>query len=170
MTDRETRLAELLDKQALTELVYRYARAVDRKDLDRLGRLYHRDAHHDHGGLFAGTPQEFVDWLKASMGDVETQHLIANALFVVEGDRARGEIYTVNFHHMPGQASNYIAGGRYLDDYVRHEGRWLFARRLRVIDWSEERPAQAGGTAALILRGKALPEDAAQALEPFFRD
>lgn len=169
MTDRHALLGELLDKQELTELVYRYARAVDRKDFDRLGALYHPDGEHDHGGLFSGRPQAFIDWLKASMGAVETQHLIANALFVVEGDSARGEIYTVNFHHNPATASNYVAGGRYLDHYVRHEGAWVFARRLRVVDWSEERPAQAGATAALIARGMALPHDAAQALEPFFR-
>ena len=165
-----SRLEVLADKQALQELVLRYARAVDRKDFDRLKALYHPDARHDHGGMFAGGPGELIAWLKQSMVNMDTQHLVANSLFVIDGDTAKGEVYTINFHHFPGTSSNYIAGGRYLDRYVRHEGRWVFQQRTRVVDWSEERTAKPGATAASLLRGCALPHDPSLALEPFFAD
>ena len=164
----QDQLRLLVDKQALQELVLRYSRLVDRKDFDRLAALYHPDGRQDHGAMFAGTAADFVAWLKRSMVDIETQHLVANSLFVVDGDTARGEIYTVNFHHFPNTGMNYVAGGRYLDRYVRHHGQWLFLSRTRVIDWSEERPSQPGSTASTVLRGKAWSDDASQMLTPFF--
>lgn len=170
MTAVQSQILVLLDKQELQELVLRYARLVDRKDFARLAHLYHPDGRHDHGGMFAGGPTPFIAWLQRSMGDIETQHLVANSLFMVEGDTAKGEIYTVNFHHLPATESNYVAGGRYLDRYVRYEGRWVFQSRTRVIDWSEERPANPGATASELLRGKALQDDPANALAPFFEN
>lgn len=169
-TGEPSRLEVLADKQELQELALRYARAVDRKDFDRLARLYHPDAHHAHGGMFAGRPADFIIWLKKSMVNMDTQHLVANSLFEIDGDTAKGEIYTINFHHFPATNSNYVAGGRYLDRYVWHEGRWVFKERTRVIDWSEERPANPGATGASLLRGSALPHDPSRSLEPFFTD
>ena len=166
----QSRLEVLADKQELQELVLRYARAVDRKDFDRLKALYHPDARHDHGGMFAGGPGELIAWLKQSMVNMDTQHLVANSLFEVDGNTAKGEIYTVNFHYFPATNSNYVAGGRYLDRYILHEGRWVFQERTRVIDWSEERPANPGATGASLLRGSALPHDPSRSLEPFFAD
>lgn len=166
----QSQLLVLVDKQELQELVLRYARLIDRKDFARLAHLYHPDGHHDHGSMFAGGPKQFIAWLQRSMGDIETQHLVANSLFMVEGDTAKGEIYTVNFHHLPASESNYIAGGRYLDRYVRHEEHWVFQSRTRVVDWSEERPANSGATASGLLRGKAWREDPANALAPFYEN
>lgn len=143
----------LADKQELYELNLRYARAVDRKNFDNLRALYAPDAIHDHGGMFKGSPDQFVAWLTNSMVDIETQHLVANSLFHVTGDTATGEIYTINFHYMPKLSLNYIAGGRYLDHYVKVNGAWHYQSRLRVIDWSEERPASIGETAANLVKG-----------------
>lgn len=168
--EAQSQLVVLADKQELQELVLRYARAVDRKNFDQLATLYHPDAHHDHGGMFAGPVDEFVAWLKRSMVDMDTQHLVANSLFMVDGNTAKGEVYTINFHHFPKTASNYIAGGRYLDRYVRHEGCWVFQERTRVIDWSEERAAEPGTTGSSLLRGRALPDDPSRTLEPFFAE
>lgn len=156
---RDPAVVELLDRQALQQLVLRYARAVDRKDFDRLCGLYHPDAHHDHGGMFAGSPAEMVRWLRETMVDIETQHLIANSLFSIQGTQAQGEIYSVNFHYFPKSGRNYIAGGRYLDRYEKRDGIWRFTSRRRVIDWSEERPASSAQTAATLIRGAPYPND-----------
>lgn len=170
MTLHPSRLQVLADKQELQELVLRYARAVDRREFAKLATLYHPDGCHDHGGMFKGRPADFIEWLTQSMVDMETQHLVANSLFVVESGTARGEIYTVNFHHFPTSGTNYVAGGRYLDHYVRHDGRWVFHTRTRVVDWSEERPANAGMTAATLLRGSFGLDDPSRSLSPFYDD
>lgn len=143
----------VIDKQALYELNLRYARAVDRKNFEALRALYAPNGFHDHGGMFKGSPDQFIAWLTKSMVDIETQHLVANSLFHVTGETATGEIYTINFHTMPKLSSNYIAGGRYLDHYIKINGTWHYQSRLRVIDWSEERPASIGNTAANLVKG-----------------
>ena len=49
---------QVADRQALTELVALYCRAVDRRDFALLEQLYHPEAVHDHGGLFRGSREE----------------------------------------------------------------------------------------------------------------
>jgi hypothetical protein len=43
------------------ELLSRYLRSVDRGDIDTLRACYLPGATEDHGGLFAGLAQDYVD-------------------------------------------------------------------------------------------------------------
>ena len=56
-------LQELIDKQALQELVLSYCRACDRRDFVLLRTLYHDDAVDEHGAMFCGSADEYVAWL-----------------------------------------------------------------------------------------------------------
>ena len=156
-------LEVLLVQQALQELVCRYSRAIDRRDFGQLRRLYLPDAEHDHGGLFRGDVTAFIAWLEQSPAAMRTHHFVGNALFHVDGERAEGEIYTINYHVLPASADeparDYIAGGRYLDHYRCQDGRWYFARRQRVIDWRHQRPSAPGGTGATIVEGSTGADD-----------
>ncbi len=153
-------LQQLADRQALTDLVALYCRAVDRRDFELLERLYHPDATHDHGGLFRGSRGEFLAFLQRAMTQVVTHHFVGNALFVIDGDRAEGEVYTINYHVIgDSERRDYVAGGRYLDHYVRHDGRWVFMSRQRVIDWAHEGPTADAGVAGALTRGAAGPTD-----------
>ena len=58
-------LQALLDKQEITELLTRYLRSVDRGDVATLRSCYLPGATEDHGGLFAGPAQEYVDSVAA---------------------------------------------------------------------------------------------------------
>ena len=58
MTDNE-KLEELVAKQAITEVLYRYARGWDRYDEETIRSCFHPDSEHAHGG-FTGTSQDFV--------------------------------------------------------------------------------------------------------------
>lgn len=159
-------LQDLLDRQALNDLVAQYSRAIDRRDFALLTRLYHPDAVHDHGPMFRGPPAAFVAWLKAHMTpNIATQHFVGNAIFAVSADRAEGEIYTINYH-VTGGAHDYIAGGRYLDHYIKANDRWLFAARQRVIDWTHERATNESKAASGLARGTADPSDPSFAALP----
>ncbi len=46
---RDPALQELLDKQAIHEVLLRYCRGVDRRDEEVLRSVYHADAIHEHG-------------------------------------------------------------------------------------------------------------------------
>lgn len=131
----------LVDKQALHELVLTYCRACDRRDFALVRSLYHDDAIDDHGAMFCGPPDDFVKWLPQAMSAFEaTSHSIANALFVVDGDRAEGELYANAYHRThPPDAKEIVIGGRYLDRYERR-GEWKFLHRSLVLDWCRVEP------------------------------
>ncbi|MFF2108453.1 MULTISPECIES: nuclear transport factor 2 family protein [Rhodococcus] len=42
-------LKNLLDKQAITDVIHRYCRGVDRCDVEILKSVYHSDSYDDHG-------------------------------------------------------------------------------------------------------------------------
>jgi SnoaL-like protein len=54
-------LQALLDKLQIAEFLTRYLRSVDRGDVDTLRSCYLPGATEDHGGLFAGPAQDYVD-------------------------------------------------------------------------------------------------------------
>jgi hypothetical protein len=79
---------------------------------------------------------------------VATQHAVNNHTVVVDGDAATGEAYCTASHIRRaegGGLENHMWAIRYQDRYVRRDGRWLFAHRVLVIDWTETRPASPPG-------------------------
>ena len=55
----DPRLAALLDKQEIEEVVLRYCRGIDRRDFELVRSCYHPDARDRHGS-FDGTVDEYV--------------------------------------------------------------------------------------------------------------
>lgn len=135
-------LQQLLDQNALRELNTRYCRAVDRRDFVLLKSLYHAGAKEDRGAIYAGSGEGFADWAAADAANYElTVHRLFNMLFVIEGDRAQGEIYAEAYHRTVGEnAAEVVAGGRYLDHYEKREGRWGIVSRTATVDRCEMRP------------------------------
>ena len=141
----EAALRELLDKQAIRDLVQRYCRAIDRRDFALLRTLYHAEAIDDHGDYFCGPAREFIDRLPGIMaGNRVTSHNVCNMLIETEGDYAEGEIYTLAYHlsETDGEATDFLVGGRYLDRYIRDGGAWKFLHRKIVMDWNQLAPSR----------------------------
>ena len=143
----EQRLSAMADKAELRELVDRYARAIDRRDMALLRDCYHPDAVDNHGTLFSGGIDAYIEWQPQIMGTFENSaHYILNAVFALggdvgNGDEAQGEVYFFGIHRNPGPdpVHGYV-GGRYLDHYRRGaDGRWRFSQRDLVWDWAENR-------------------------------
>lgn len=136
-------IEDVVAKQACTDLVYRFARAVDRCDADMILSLFHPDGTDDHG-QFKGTAAEFAVWVIPVLETMErTQHFIGNVLIDVRGDQAWGESYFIANHDMTGPDSapiRYVVAGRYLDTFERREGDWLIRHRACVFDWNATHP------------------------------
>lgn len=160
-------LLTLLDKQQLHELNVRYCMGVDRKDQTMLASLW-TDAGSMDFGLFKGSAQEFCELIVLNNPAVRiAHHFISNELYEVHGDIATGQSYvigtTVNVMD-DGSFQDQLAGGRYLDTYVRENGRWLFSSRIFVIDWLHAQQTLAdyqSGIAAAAVNGKPSTEDMA---------
>ncbi|OBJ58203.1 nuclear transport factor 2 family protein [Mycobacterium sp. 1423905.2] len=135
----EARLALMLARDELHQLVTAYCRAVDRADYDALRRLYHPDATDSHGSFSTGGVEEFIAQLQAAQPYVRvSQHNITTTNFAIDGDTARGEVYCLAFHTFAGAEHDVdvVIGGRYLDTYSRHDGHWKFRHRTIVTDWA----------------------------------
>ena len=152
--DRDAALSALLDKQALHELAMRYSRAIDRRDPELLASVYHPDAHDEHGTFFDGPASAFVANLEKTMAVFAvSQHMIGNASYRLDGDRAEGELYFTAYHRtLPPDPRHEIVRGRYLDRYERRGCEWRIAYRRLVWDsyeTTEVRPSDTETLAAL---------------------
>ena len=116
-------IQELLDKQAIAELVHNYSRAVDRKDWTLLRDLYTQDGVDDHAALFCGPADDFVKWLEGASAHLDGMaHQVHSILIGVDGDAAWGEAYVTSYNRWPdgkGGFEEFVQGLRYLDTLRR---------------------------------------------------
>jgi hypothetical protein len=130
----------LRDHEEIRQLLYRYARGVDRADLDLIRSVYAAGGTDRHGP-FDGPGEEFaevvVDGAKQVWNWVGNHH-ITNMSVHLDGDRARAEVYFLAFHpHADnGHPEMGIISGRYLDVLERQGERWGIVRRVVVSDWT----------------------------------
>ncbi|MEH3140597.1 MAG: nuclear transport factor 2 family protein [Mycobacterium kyogaense] len=133
----------MLDEFALQRLVHRYCRAVDRGDAELLRSLYHHGASDQHGGFSSGTATDLVAQITAARPYLKAmQHHVTTVNFMVgQGDlagTAEGEVHMLAVHTVGAgdRDVDVIVGGRYLDKYEKHAGRWGFIHRMIVTDWA----------------------------------
>jgi SnoaL-like domain len=116
-------LQALLDKQEIAELLTRYLRSVDRGDVATLRACYLPGATEDHGGLFAGPAQDYVDSVAAALTHprARTSHNMTNLLIALDGDVATAESYCVTFARIKadGQYFHSFTGARMIDRLER---------------------------------------------------
>ena len=119
-------LQALLDKQEITELLTRYLRSVDRGDVATLRSCYLPGATEDHGGLFAGPAQEYMDSITAALTHprARTSHNMTNLLIELDGDVATAESYCVTFARIKADGEYYhsFTGARMIDRLERRDG------------------------------------------------
>lgn len=133
MEDRR-RLHELLDKQAITEVLYRYCRGVDRGDRELLASVYHDDGIDDHG-FWKGLGKDFaafINDMSRDSGSRNCQHMISNVLIELDGDVAYVESYSDAVRDTGTHRESIQT--RYLDRFERRGGEWRIAHRLVVRD------------------------------------
>ena len=135
MPTNEAAFRELLDKEAIRDLVLLYSRAIDRKDVDLLRDLYTDDATDSHGDSFDGPADKYCDFIAASLpymtysGHHGCNHLIPDG--------------------QGGQLEDLMAV-RYIDNYRRcADGKWRFSKRVVTYDMKLQRPFTGGGLMAL---------------------
>jgi hypothetical protein len=135
----ETKLIELLDKEAIRTLVYAYCNAADRQDQDKMRSLYWEDAIDDHGAMSTGPAMDFIDKLPEIQAPMEIlHHNVTSMNIAVEGNYAEGEIYILAFHKVRAEDRSYdvLVGGRFFDKYSRRDGVWKYQHHRILADWT----------------------------------
>lgn len=142
--------AELADREAIRDCLYRYCRAIDRLDEPLLRSVYWPGAVDEHVG-FEGTGEEFVEHVFEALTPLDqTMHSLSNILIDVAGDDARVESYFHAFHRIPredGSRWDLIVGGRYVDRFEKRGDVWKIGHRVVIIDWLREYPDSADWSA-----------------------
>ena len=136
MVHADDEVRALLDERAITTVLMRYARGIDRRDFALVASCYHPGATDDHGS-FRGTVEEFIPWVQTALERFDTtMHLLGNVLIDLDGDTAHVETYCVAYHRLVGRDVDSIAGLRYVDRFERREGDWRIADRTIVVEWN----------------------------------
>lgn len=164
-------LAELADREAIRECLYRYARGVDRLDADMLRSAYWPDCIDNHLE-FSGDAEAFIAWAFPIMGTMDqTQHMIANVLIALDGQRADVESYFYGYHRInapDGTKADVIGAGRYLDTFEKREDEWRILRRTVMTDWFRQYPDSADWEAGMLglkpPMGSRFPDDPSYSL------
>lgn len=130
-------LRELLDRTAIQDVLLRYARGVDRRDLDLVASCFTPDATYE-GALARGTIADALARLRDRMARYDsTMHFIGNQLIEIRGDLANSETYAIAYHRLTeaGEVKLFTVGVRYLDELTRDAGVWRIRRRVVKTEW-----------------------------------
>jgi len=158
----DSALRALLDREEIRDVLFRYCRAVDRRDLELFRSVYHPDAVHEHGS-HAQKGQDFAKLVVDSMVRfAATTHFLTNHRIDLRGDVAHVESYCLACHReeRDDEKTDLVMALRYIDRFERRDGVWRIAHRLAVHDWSREDPvARDWPGAADVVRGRRDRDD-----------
>ncbi len=130
----ESKLRDLIDRQAIWDVIMRYARGIDRLDREMVRSCYWDDAIDDHHG-YVGGPDYFIDVTFATaraMSHVQ-HHGLSNHSCEIDGDDAHCETY-YTFIGSNIEMPHLLSMGRYIDHLQRRGGEWKYANRVTVIE------------------------------------
>ncbi len=141
-------LGALHDKQEITELCYRYALALDRRDWAALAACFTPDADAYYMDKPPARGYQAIEAIcRTSLAPMSaTQHLIGNVIVRLDGDEAESSCYLQAQHVRTGTAGgdNFIIAGRYDDRLVRTPDGWRIRERRLEVSWTEGNPAVRG--------------------------
>jgi hypothetical protein len=125
-------------KLAITEVIYRYCRALDRMDRALADTVWHPAGTADYGPTFQGSATGLLDAMWANHAKLlGHSHQVTNILIEVDGDHAGSEAYVTGRlwdATESGALSHMVAVGRYLDSWSRRDGVWAIDHRRFVYD------------------------------------
>ena len=143
---------EAADRLAIRELVDAYAHCADRRDAKGQMALFTQDTRFlvfmDHNSPEPTQELHGRESLAPVFDNLNTyavtMHFNGQSTVILDGERATGESYCLA-HHLSvgedGQRTMMIASIRYLDQFAKQDGGWLFAERRLMVNWTETRPS-----------------------------
>ena len=136
-------LRRLLDRSEIEDLLARYMRSIDRGDIATLRACYLPGATEEHGGLYSGPAQGYIDTIEDALQHPRAvaTHAVSNVLVDLDGDRACSEHYVLAMTRTrtdDGLVKDALVASRIIDDLRREDGRWGIARRRLRFDWAHD--------------------------------
>ena len=146
---------ELIDKQALTELIFRQALANDQRDWKTYREcMADGDVHFDftdhtdrvigkHVGVVTSSDSWVAKVTAVNLGFDATQHIISNLIHVVRAEEADSECFTVAEHFLNNSIGDrsITMGGIFKIQSVRTPSGWKIKRWHLAVLWYRGNPA-----------------------------
>lgn len=135
-------LAELQDRIAISDVLHRYAAAIDGKDWELMRSCFTDDLEADFrsfGGLeVVRGADAWVETIRSTIQGMDaTQHLTGNHSHRIDGDQAQLTAYIQAVHILANDRgdSEYTIGGSYDCDLVRTAEGWKIRRYVLTVLW-----------------------------------
>jgi SnoaL-like domain len=130
------------DREAITDQIYRYCRAMDRMDHELGYAVWHTDGTADYGDNFQGTGRGFIDFVcKQHSALLMHSHQMSNIIIEIQGDKAGSESYVTATlrRKRDGKIMQMMVWSRYVDRWSKREGRWALDHRIAIMEMDEIR-------------------------------
>ncbi|HAU22807.1 MAG TPA: hypothetical protein DCS24_09505 [Erythrobacter sp.] len=145
-------IQELIDKQAIADVLQRYSRTLDWLDEDAQASCYWPDADIDYG-FYTGDAEQFLPIvMEIERGSDRRWHMLGAPLvkFGSSGS-ASSECYGIFAgakRQDDGSLAGNLYGGRYLDEWEKRDAgngeEWRISKRLYIVDWHHPLENQPG--------------------------
>jgi len=128
-------LRRLADRQQISDCLMRYARGVDRIDLDLMRSAFWPDATISQGPV-RGSIEDFIaGWAPVQDAREASFHNISNLTVEFDGNSAHCEAYLLVSIKQKGTDKIETVGGRYIDHFEKRGPEWRIKTRQMVIEW-----------------------------------
>ncbi|MEO7248174.1 MAG: nuclear transport factor 2 family protein [Novosphingobium sp.] len=129
----EKQLRDLLDRQAIWQVIQRMARGLDRVDNELVLSCYWPGAIDDHNH-FIGPPEGFVAYAdRMTLSFESCQHGLLTHNCDLAGEEAHCETYYL-FTAEAAAPPHFMSTGRYLDHFEKRAGEWRIRNRVTIVD------------------------------------
>jgi len=144
--ERDPAVTDMLDRQAITDVLYRYASSIDHKDYDGLRAVLADDARAKYGDR---------DWMEGADAIVAfnreygarqawQHHLLSVYHIDITGDAASTLTYHTSHQTSADDPTTVrVIVARYYDQLRREEDGWKIASKEMKVGWRETRRGEA---------------------------
>jgi len=126
-------LEDLADREAIREVIGRYAVGLDSRDFDLVGTCFAPDAEADYSGVkVLGGATRIVEWLRAAFSPVVSMHVMTSTKIDLAVDEARTLTYAI-VHLVDEHEDDLrvrVRGLHYQDHFVRLATGWAIQSRV----------------------------------------
>jgi 3-phenylpropionate/cinnamic acid dioxygenase small subunit len=133
----EARLSRMEDLMEIHQLFIDYGAHLDAGRFDEYGKLFAREGEALMGPMGrAKGPAAIAAMMTGVLGDKvgTTYHIISSPRVTLDGDAASAEVMWSVVSRMDDGTASLNAVGRHVDDLVREDGHWRFAKRRGYVD------------------------------------
>jgi ketosteroid isomerase-like protein len=139
----DTELRQLIDRQQISDVLYRYASSVDYKDFATLRSLFTDDAHGVYTTVADLTGADaIVNWIEGMTAGKSWQHhklTVYHIDFTTPDEACTLTYHTSHQTDIGDDTSVTVIVARYRDKLRRVDGTWKITEKIMEPGWTEQR-------------------------------